>query len=348
MSPSAPLLDVRDLRVSFPARSRSGGRVTAVDGVSLNVAPGETLGLVGESGSGKSTVGNAVLGLAEPEAGRILFHGNDIAHLAPRRRGAMTRQLQVVFQDPYSSLNPSRTVGHTLAEPLRYHRGGSRADAAARVGEVLTRVGLSPEAAHRYPAQFSGGQRQRIAIARALILEPELLICDEPTSALDLSVQAQILNLLVDLQNQLGLSYLFISHDIDVIRHVAHRVAVLLRGRLVETGPTERVTEDPVHPYTRALLAAAPVPDPRGQAERRAARELAARPSGRIPVSGVGCPYTARCPDATTVCAENRPELVNLAADTAVACHHHAPPEAACPAAAEPIEQRAPEAVEIS
>jgi ABC-type glutathione transport system ATPase component len=273
MTEHAPLLDVRELRVEY--RRRGAGRravpVRAVDAVSLRLSRGETLGLVGESGSGKSTIGNAILGLVPPTAGQILFRGNDITHAPPSARGELGQHLQVVFQDPYGSLNPSRTIGQTLAEPLRL----GRREAALRVAEILTRVGLSPEAANRYPGLFSGGQRQRIAIARALVLEPELVICDEPTSALDLSVQAQILNLLLDLQRQLGLSYLFISHDIDVVRHVSHRVAVLLDGRIVEHGPVEQVTDAATHPYTRALLAAAPVPDPEQQAARRRLRSQA-------------------------------------------------------------------------
>ncbi len=271
-----PLLDVRDLRVSY--RSPGGPQVRAVDGVSMHVSRGETLGLVGESGSGKSTVGNAILGLARPDSGRIVFDGTDITRATPRQRRELGRRLQVVFQDPYGSLNPSRTIGQTLAEPLRWGgasagRQGARA-AAERVASILERVGMPADTARRYPGQFSGGQRQRIAIARALIQEPALVICDEPTSALDLSVQAQILNLLLDLQRQLGVAYLFISHDIDVVRHMSHRAAVLRRGCIVEHGPTGQVTDQPSHPYTRALLAAAPTFDPhrRARSARGSAR----------------------------------------------------------------------------
>jgi ABC-type glutathione transport system ATPase component len=273
-----PLLNVHDLEVTFPGSRRTA--IRAVDRVSFHLSRGETLGLVGESGSGKSTIGNAILGLTRPSAGRISFHGTDITHARPRQRRELGRHLQVIFQDPYGSLNPYRTVGQTLAEPLKLRRprgavvGGQRSrrlrrdEAGAKVSDILGRVGMSVDAAHRYPGQFSGGQRQRIAIARALILQPELIICDEPTSALDLSVQAQILNLMLDLQQQLGLAYLFISHDLDVVRHMAHRVAVVHRGQIVEQGPTERVSDYPQHPYTKTLLAAVPLADPVPEARR--------------------------------------------------------------------------------
>ncbi|MFC0111534.1 ATP-binding cassette domain-containing protein [Kibdelosporangium aridum] len=242
---SERLLDVHDLRVEYPGH-------VAVDGVSLRIDRGETLGLVGESGSGKSSIGHSIVGLVWPVSGRIVLNGNDISDVDPRRR----HQVQIIFQDPYGSLNLSRTVGGTLAEPLRLVHKLSRRAAADRVTDVLARVGLPADAASRYPGAFSGGQRQRIAIARALVLDPELIVCDEPTSALDLSVQAQILNLLTDLQEQLGLSYLFISHDMDVVRYMSHRAAVLLKGRIVEEGSVEEITERPRELYTRALVAA--------------------------------------------------------------------------------------------
>lgn len=310
------LLDVCELRVQFS--DRRGRPIRAVDGVDLEILPGETVGLVGESGSGKSTLGNAILGLVPPAGGRIRFGGRDITYASPRHRRALAEHLQVVFQDPYSSLNPSRSIGATVAEPLR-GRGLSRAAAMARAVAVLEQVGLPGDAATRYPGQFSGGQRQRIAIARALVLKPELVICDEPTSALDLSVQAQVLNLLLELQEQLGLAYLFISHDIDVISHLAHRVAVMYHGRIVEHGPVERVIETPEHPYTRALLSATPA--------RHGQQLVATRPAGQVSLSapGQGCPFVDRCPDRVGVCASVPPPLVALDGDGqrsgAVACH---------------------------
>lgn len=252
------LLEIHDLRVEFAGRRRHDAIVLAADGVSLRIDEGETLGLVGESGSGKSTIGNAVLGLVKPAAGRILFRGRDITIATTRERRRLGQHIQVVFQDPYSSLNPSRTIGQTLSEALRLVRGLDRRATRLHVTNVLQQVGMPADTMSRYPTEFSGGQRQRIAIARALVMEPDLVICDEPTSALDLSVQAQILNLLLDLQARLGLGYLFISHDIDVVRHMSHRVAVLLHGRVVEQGPADRVTRHPDHEYTRTLVAAVP------------------------------------------------------------------------------------------
>ncbi|WP_116948278.1 ATP-binding cassette domain-containing protein [Jiangella endophytica] len=267
------LLEIQDLRVEFAGRRRHDAGVLAADGVSLRIDDAETLGLVGESGSGKSTIGNAVLGLVKPAAGRILFRGQDVTHATTRERRRLGQHIQVVFQDPYSSLNPSRTIGQTLGEQLRLVRGLDRRTTRIHVENVLRQVGMPADTMSRYPAEFSGGQRQRIAIARALVMEPDLVICDEPTSALDLSVQAQILNLLLDLQARLGLGYLFISHDIDVVRHMSHRVAVLLHGRVVEQGPAEGVTRHPDHEYTRTLVAAVPSVDVAAEAP----------PNGRAP-----------------------------------------------------------------
>ncbi|MTD57567.1 ATP-binding cassette domain-containing protein [Amycolatopsis pithecellobii] len=275
---SADLLRLDNVIVDYQIGRRKR-QFRAVSGVSMNIGAGETLGLVGESGSGKSTVGNAILGLVPLSSGSIAFDGRDITRANRAERRLLSRDLQVVFQDPYSSLNPARTIGKTLAEPLFVHEKLSRHEASKRIATALSKVGLPPEVADRYPTQFSGGQRQRIAIARALILSPKLIVCDEAVSALDLSVQAQVLNLLVELQHDLSLSYLFISHDLEVVRYVAHRVAVMRRGEIVEEGPAERVYQEPKHVYTRALLAAAPAPDPDEQ-ERR--RPLAMGCSGKL------------------------------------------------------------------
>jgi ABC-type oligopeptide transport system ATPase subunit len=270
---TAPLLQVQDLRVDF---TQGQGKVfQALKGVSLSIHPGETVGLVGESGSGKTTLGRVILGLTEATQGQILFDGEDITHASRARRRTLGRDIQVVFQDPYGSLNPARTVGDTLAEPLLSDKSLRTQDIAQRIAEVLQRVGMPADTAQRYPGQFSGGQRQRIAIARAVIAKPRLIVCDEPVSALDLSVQAQVLNLLKELQQSMGLAMLFISHDLTVVRHVSHRTVVLYRGDIVEQGDAAQVHEHPLHPYTRALLAAAPVPDPLIQRERRAQFDLA-------------------------------------------------------------------------
>jgi ABC-type oligopeptide transport system ATPase subunit len=263
------LLKVSGLTVSY---RRGRRRFTALDDVTLEVGAGQTVALVGESGSGKSTLGNTVLGLVPAEAGTVFFDGEDITQASARKRRALARQIQAVFQDPYGSFNPVRTVGQALAEPLRAH---NEENIKPRVAAALERVGLTADAANRYPGQFSGGQRQRIAVARALMLSPRLIVCDEPLSALDLSVQAQVLNLLKDLQRELGISYLFITHDLAIVRHIADRVVVLYRGRVMEAGPASEVCDHPGHPYTRRLISAAPVPDPaRQRARRHAYRQL--------------------------------------------------------------------------
>jgi len=270
MADGTPLLSVDGLSVDY--LDRRGRKFRAVDAVSFDIARGETLGLVGESGSGKSTIGKAVLGLVPVAGGRILFDGEDITHCTRRRRRQLTGEIQVIFQDPYGSLNPVRTIGSTLTEPLSVHEPGlGTREARARVEEALRLVGMAPEVAARLPGEFSGGQRQRIAIARVLVLRPRLIVCDEAVSSLDLSVQAQVLNLLDEFRDRLGVSYLFISHDLGVVHHIASRVAVLYSGQLVELDTTDRVWNDPQHPYTAMLQAAAPVPDPQRQRERRAA-----------------------------------------------------------------------------
>jgi peptide/nickel transport system ATP-binding protein len=270
------LLQVRDLSVSY---SRRGRVHRALDGVNLDVKPAETVGVVGESGAGKTTLGRAVLGLAPVTAGTIRFGGQDITRLGHRERVAVAARLQVVFQDPNSSFNPARTVGSSLAEPLLGQRR-PRGEVAGRITEMLERVGLPGDAVDRYPRQFSGGQRQRIAIARALIVSPDLVVCDEALSALDLSVQAQIINLLLGLRRDLGVAYLFIGHDLAVMRHLAGRVVVLRKGQVVEQGTAAQICEQPADPYTKALMAAAPVPDPRQERSRLTARaaELEGRP----------------------------------------------------------------------
>jgi len=275
------LLDVRDLRVAFPGRGLRAAPVEVLHGVSLDVRAGETVGLVGESGSGKTTIGRAVLGLVPTSGGRIAFEGKDIVGLNARQRRALADQIQVVFQDPYTSLNPSLTIGDILSEPLVV-QGASAKDARSRVRVLLDRVGLPANAASRLPREFSGGQRQRIAIARALAPRPKLIVCDEPVSALDLSTQAHVLDLFIDIQKETGVAYLFISHDLSVIRHISHRVAVLYRGDIVENGPASEVTSAPAHPYTQRLLLAAPVADPGEQRRRRAARRALLETQGAM------------------------------------------------------------------
>ncbi|MGW0585234.1 ATP-binding cassette domain-containing protein, partial [Streptomyces sp. NPDC002920] len=268
---TTPLLDVSDLRVAYPGRGFRARPVEILHGVSLTAHQGETLGIVGESGSGKTTIGRAVLGLVKPSGGRVLFAGEDITHVAGKERRTLARDIQVVFQDPYTSLNPSLTVGDILSEPLVVQGAKSR-DARARVRELLDQVGLPKDASERLPNEFSGGQRQRVAIARALAPEPKLIVCDEPVSALDLSTQARVLDLFIDIQRRTGVAYLFVSHDLGVVRHVSHRVSVVYQGDIVETGPAGLVTSTPEHPYTQRLLLAAPVTDPVEQARRRTER----------------------------------------------------------------------------
>ncbi len=266
-----PLLQVNNLHVAYPSKKFFKPALEIIHGVSLDLAPGETLGIVGESGSGKTTIGRAVLGLAPVTKGSIEFEGKDISHAGKAERRKIARDLQVVFQDPYSSLNPAMAVGDILSEPL-VTLGATRADARRRVRTLLDQVGLPHDAADRLPREFSGGQRQRVAIARALGPKPRLIVCDEPVSALDLSTQALVLELLLDIQRETGVAYLFISHDLAVVRHISHRVAVVYRGEIVETGPAEDVTLKPEHPYTQRLLLAAPIPHPVQQERRRAER----------------------------------------------------------------------------
>lgn len=268
---STPLLAINDLRVEFPGTGFRARPIEVLHGVSLSVDKGETLGIVGESGSGKTTIGRAVLGLVPPAAGSIEYAGQEITRLSKSRRRALSRDIQVVFQDPYTSLNPSLTIGDILSEPL-IGQGVTGRDARTRVRSLLDQVGLPSDAAARLPREFSGGQRQRVAIARALAPSPKLIVCDEPVSALDLSTQALVLDLLIDIQRTTGVAYLFVSHDLAVVRNISHRVAVVYRGDIVETGSARQVTLDPEHPYTQRLLLAAPVADPVEQERRRAER----------------------------------------------------------------------------
>ncbi|MCR2783541.1 MULTISPECIES: dipeptide/oligopeptide/nickel ABC transporter ATP-binding protein [unclassified Microbacterium] len=265
------LLEVEDLTLSYPGKGFRRRSPEILKGVSLNIAPGETLGLVGESGSGKTTLGRAVLGLASPTGGSIRFDGRDITHLPSKRRRPLARDIQVVFQDPYTSLNPALQIADILAEPL-IAQGLEGREARMRVMTLLDRVGMPSNSAQRYPREFSGGQRQRVAIARALALKPRLIVCDEPVSALDLTTQARVMDLFIELQRETGVAYLFITHDLSVVRHISHRVAVMYRGELVETGSTAQVTSNPIDEYTRTLLLAAPTSDPDRQRARREAR----------------------------------------------------------------------------
>jgi oligopeptide/dipeptide ABC transporter ATP-binding protein len=312
------LLEVSDLSVRYRTRRR-GHEVTAVDRVSLAVGQHETVGLVGESGSGKTTLSRAVLGLTQPGGGTVRFEGEDITSASRKRRRELSRHLQVVFQDPYGSLSPTRTIGQTLAEPLIAHRLATPRQARDQVTVMLDRVGLPSDAIGRFPSEFSGGQRQRVAIARALMPSPRLVICDEPVSALDLSVQAQVLNLLRGLQREYQLSYLFIAHNLAVVRHMSHRIVVLYHGQVMEQGPAEAVYAAPGHPYTRALLAAEPQADPELQAARRAAAKAEA-PPGTIAQTAAGCPFAARCPYVIPACTTARPPLAPAPGGTEVAC----------------------------
>ena len=322
---SGDLLVVRDLVKHFPVKqgvfSRTVAAVQAVDGVSFAIPRGKTLSLVGESGSGKTTTGRLVLRLIEPTSGEIVFDGTPVSALKKGELRRLRKRMQLVFQDPFGSLNPRMTVAAMLGEIIKAHAVVPANRARGRILELLELVGLPDAAADRYPHEFSGGQRQRIGIARALAAEPDLIVADEPVSALDVSIQAQILNLLEDLQERLGLTYLFIGHDLSVVRHISDMVAVMYLGRIVETAPVETLFENPVHPYTRALLAAAPVPDP--EARRRRTLPPGDIPSPISPPSG--CRFHPRCPDARPECAHTEQRLTEVTPGHFVACAVHAP-----------------------
>ena len=313
MNNGEPILATKDLRMYFPVKGgifrRAVASCKAGDGVSLTIQPGETLGLVGESGCGKSTLGKSIARLYEPTGGSIKFEGHELAGLSRRQLKPYRREIQMIFQDPYESLNPRHTVGTIIEEPFVIHKMGTRAERRKWVVELLEKVGLPESASGRYPFEFSGGQRQRIGIARALALKPRLLICDEPVSALDVSIQSQILNLLMELQRDLGLSYLFISHDLAVVKHISDRIAIMYLGKIVELGESEAIYKNPRHPYTKALLSAIPVPDPTHVPDRQILEGDVPSPIDPPP----GCAFAPRCPVKVSAECETRvPELVEV------------------------------------
>jgi peptide/nickel transport system ATP-binding protein len=322
---AGPLVELEDVKQYFPIKSglvldRHVGDVRAVDGVSLTIRRGETLGLVGESGCGKSTVGRTILRLYTPTAGRIVFDGRDITHLGEGELRPLRRRMQMVFQDPFASLNPRHSVGRIVGEPLRTHGLATRGEAAARVRDLLRTVGLPADAAKRYPHEFSGGQRQRIGLARALAVNPDFIVADEPVSALDVSIQAQMINLFEQLQEEFELTYLFIAHDLAVVRHISDRIAVMYLGTVVEVSPADELYDNPLHPYTISLLSAVPIPDPAVEKQRESILLAGDVPSPVNPPSA--CRFHTRCPYVQpTRCREEVPPLRQLATGHEVACH---------------------------
>jgi len=319
-----PILEATDIKKYFPITTsgllrRHVGDVKAVDNVTLSVMPGETVGLVGESGSGKSTAGRTFLRLLDPTAGTLRFDGRDITNLSRRELVPLRREMQMIFQDPYSSLNPRHTVGTIIGQPFKVQKVNPPGGVKAEVQGLMERVGLNPEHYNRYPNEFSGGQRQRIGVARAIALQPKLIVCDEPVSALDVSIQAQVVNLLDDLQNDFNVAYIFIAHDLSVVRHISDRIAVMYLGHIVELTPSELLYVTPRHPYTVALLSAVPMPDPELERNRQRVLLTGDLPSPIDPPSG--CVFRTRCPKAQQLCAEEKPELRLLAPNHQVACH---------------------------
>ncbi len=319
------LLEVRNLVKHFPIKSgiffdRQVGAVQAVDDVSFSVKAGETLGLVGESGCGKSTLARSILQLLRPTSGSVIFRGTELTELSNRQLRPLRREMQMIFQDPYASLNPRKRIGQIVGDPLSLHGVASGAELKRKVEELLDRVGLSAEHYDRFPHEFSGGQRQRVGVARALALEPKLIIADEPVSALDVSIQAQIINLLEDLQEEFELTYVFVAHDLGVVRHVSDRIAVMYLGKIVEIGPAEDVYNNPIHPYTVSLLSAVPIPDPRQNAERELTVLEGDVPSPANPPQA--CRFHTRCPRATEICSEVEPQLIDYGRGHFAACHH--------------------------
>ncbi len=323
-TPNTPLVEVRNLKMHFPITAgfpvpRQVGAVKAVDGVSFSVEPGETLGLVGESGCGKTTVGRTLLRLNQPTDGQVLFDGKSLLPLSESEFLPYRRQMQMIFQDPYASLDPRMTAGDIIGEAMDIHGLASGKERQERIYDLLNMVGLLPEHAGRFPHEFSGGQRQRIGIARALAVEPKFIVCDEPISALDVSIQAQVVNLLEDLQERLGVAYLFVAHDLSMVKHISRRVAVMYLGRIVEVAPSDELYQRPMHPYTNALLSAVPIPDPAVERSRQRIILEGDPPSPVNPPSG--CRFRTRCPFAQARCKEEDPKLVNVGNGHQVACH---------------------------